>query len=129
VPTRDHSERMLRGFGADLTLRSIRPAPASIRIRGEAELKPQVIEVPGDPLFCRVLHRRRADGVPGSELTIENVGLNPTRAGLIEVLRQMGGSIEELEPREVGGEPVADLLVKHSHAEGHRRSIRPSRPA
>jgi 3-phosphoshikimate 1-carboxyvinyltransferase len=56
--------------------------------------------------------------VPGSELLIENVGLNPTRAGLITVLRQMGGSITELNPREVGGEPVADLLVKHSALTG-----------
>ena len=56
--------------------------------------------------------------VPGSELTIENVGLNPTRAGLIEVLKQMGGDITLLYPREVGGEPVADLLVKHSALKG-----------
>jgi 3-phosphoshikimate 1-carboxyvinyltransferase len=56
--------------------------------------------------------------VPGSELLIENVGLNPTRAGLVTVLRQMGGSIEELNAREVGGEPVADLLVKHSALKG-----------
>ena len=56
--------------------------------------------------------------VPGSELTIENVGLNPTRAGLFEVLRQMGGHVEEVNRREVGGEPVADLLVRHSDLRG-----------
>ncbi len=67
--------------------------------------------------------------MPGSELTIENVGLNPTRAGLIAVLRAMGGSIEELNPREVGGEPVADLLVQAFRAAGCRKSIPPSPPA
>ena len=56
--------------------------------------------------------------MPGSELIIENVGLNPTRAGLFAVLRAMGGSIEELNPREVGGESVADLRVRHSVLSG-----------
>ncbi len=117
VPTRDHSERMLRGFGADLTVEVDSHGIRTIRIVGEAELKPQVIEVPGDPSSA-AFFIVAALIVPGSELTIENVGLNPTRAGLIEVLRQMGGSIEELNPREVGGEPVADLLVKHSALKG-----------
>lgn len=112
VPTRDHSERMLRGFGADLTVEVI-GGERVIRLVGEAELKPQTIIVPGDPSSA-AFFIVAALIVPGSELLIENVGLNPTRAGLITVLRQMGGSIEELNPREVGGEPVADLLVKHS---------------
>jgi 3-phosphoshikimate 1-carboxyvinyltransferase len=113
VPTRDHSERMLRGFGADLTVEVDSSGTRTIRLVGEAELKPQSIEVPGDPSSA-AFFIVAALIVPGSELTIENVGLNPTRAGLITVLRQMGGSIEELNHREVGGEPVADLLVKHS---------------
>ena len=117
VPTRDHSERMLRGFGADLTVEVDSAGVRTIRIRGEVELKPQGIEVPGDPSSA-AFFIVAALIVPGSELTIENVGLNPTRAGLIEVLRQMGGSIEELNPREVGGEPVADLLVRHSALKG-----------
>ena len=116
VPTRDHSERMLRGFGADLTVEIVN-GERVIRIRGEAELKPQVIEVPGDPSSA-AFFIVAALIVPGSELLIRNVGLNPTRAGLVHVLRQMGGSIEELNPREVGGEPVADLLVKHSALKG-----------
>ena len=116
VPTRDHSERMLRGFGADLTVEII-AGERVIRIRGEAELKPQMIEVPGDPSSA-AFFMVAALIVPGSELLIRNVGLNPTRAGLIHVLRAMGGSIEELNPREVGGEPVADLLVKHSALQG-----------
>ena len=117
VPTRDHSERMLRGFGADLTVDVDADGTRTIRLRGEAELRPQTIDVPGDPSSA-AFFIVAALLVPGSELTIENVGLNPTRAGLIEVLRAMGGSIEELNPREVGGEPVADLLVKHSPLKG-----------
>ena len=117
VPTRDHSERMLRGFGADLTVEVDSDGTRTIRIVGEAELKPQVIEVPGDPSSA-AFFIVAALIVPGSELLIQNVGLNPTRAGLIQVLRQMGGNIEELNSREVGGEPVADLLVKHSALKG-----------
>ncbi len=116
IPTRDHSERMLRGFGADLSVEVVN-GERVIRIVGEAELKPQTIEVPGDPSSA-AFFIVAALVVPGSEIIIENVGLNPTRAGLITVLRQMGGYIEELNLREVGGEPVADLLVKHSALKG-----------
>jgi len=120
VPTRDHTERMLRGFGADLWVEERDGAKGPervIRLRGEADLKPQQIEVPGDPSSA-AFFAVAALIVPGSELTIENVGLNPTRAGLFDVLRQMGGEIEELNRREVGGEPVADLLVRHSALRG-----------
>ncbi|HMO67805.1 MAG TPA: 3-phosphoshikimate 1-carboxyvinyltransferase [Novosphingobium sp.] len=117
VPTRDHSERMLRGFGADLSVEIEADGTRVIRLNGEAELKPQRIEVPGDPSSA-AFFIVAALVVPGSDLVVENVGLNPTRTGLIEVLRQMGGSIEELDRREVGGEPVADLRVRHSALTG-----------
>jgi 3-phosphoshikimate 1-carboxyvinyltransferase len=117
VPTRDHSERMLRGFGAELDVEVEADGTRVITIRGEAELRPQVIDVPGDPSSA-AFFIVAALLVPGSEVVIENVGLNPTRAGLIDVLRQMGGSIEELDRREVGGEPVADLRVTHSLLRG-----------
>lgn len=116
VPTRDHSERMLAGFGAELTVDET-GGERIIAIRGEADLKPQAIEVPGDPSSA-AFFVVAALIVPGSELVIENVGLNPTRAGLFEVLRLMGGQIEELNPRLVGGEPVADLSVRHSALRG-----------
>jgi len=116
VPTRDHTERMLRGFGAELWVEQ-ENGERVIRIRGEADLKPQVIDVPGDPSSA-AFFAVAALIVPGSDLVIENVGLNPTRAGLYEVLRQMGGSIEQLNAREVGGEPVADLRVRHSPLTG-----------
>lgn len=117
VPTRDHSERMLCGFGADLSIEVEADGTRVIRLVGEAELKPQTIEVPGDPSSA-AFFIVAALVVPGSELTIRNVGLNPTRAGIIEVLRQMGGSIAEVNRREVGGEPVADLVVRHSALRG-----------
>lgn len=117
VPTRDHSERMLRGFGAELNVEIAADGARIITIRGEADLRPQVIDVPGDPSSA-AFFIVAALLVPGSDLLIENVGLNPTRAALVTVLRQMGGRIEELNPREVGGEPVADLHVRHSPLRG-----------
>ncbi|NML06328.1 3-phosphoshikimate 1-carboxyvinyltransferase [Sphingomonas sp. G-3-2-10] len=112
VPTRDHSERMLRGFGAELTVED-GPEGKIISIRGEAELKPQHIVVPGDPSsagFWMVA----ASIVPGSDVTIANVCLNPTRSGLVTALKLMGADITEVNLREVGGESVADLRVRHA---------------
>ena len=112
VPTRDHSERMLRGFGADLSVEEV-GGVRHIRLMGEAELKPQTIDVPGDPSSA-AFFAVAASIVPGSEVRLTNVGLNPTRAGIFKLLRAMGGSIEEVDAREVGGEPVADLIVRHA---------------
>lgn len=112
VPTRDHSERMLRGFGAELTVED-GPEGKIISITGEAELKPQHIVVPGDPSsagFWMVA----ASIVPGSEIVIRNVCMNPTRTGLITALKLMGADIAEIDAREVGGEAVADLRVRHA---------------
>jgi 3-phosphoshikimate 1-carboxyvinyltransferase len=117
VPTRDHSERMLCGFGAELSVEIGADGARVIRLVGEAELKPQVIEVPGDPSSA-AFFAVAALIVPGSDLVIENVGLNPTRAALFDVLRAMGGSIEEHNRRDVGGEPVADLRVRASPLSG-----------
>lgn len=112
VPTRDHSERMLRGFGAELTVED-GPDGKIISITGEAELRPQHIVVPGDPSsagFWMVA----ASIVPGSEIVIRNVCMNPTRTGLITALKLMGADITEIDAREVGGEAVADLRVRHA---------------
>ena len=117
VPTRDHSERMLAGFGAELSVESDSAGVRTIAIRGEAELKPQNIIVPGDPSSAAFLVVA-ALLVPGSSVTIANVGLNETRAGLFKVLRAMGADIAEAQPRLVGGEPVADLIVTHSALTG-----------
>lgn len=116
VPTRDHSERMLTGFGAKLTVEET-PAGRVIELHGEAELQPQTITVPGDPSSA-AFPVVAALLVPGSHVTITNVGLNPTRAALFDVLRAMGGDITFQNRREVGGEPVADLVVRASTLTG-----------
>ena len=117
VPTRDHSERMLRGFGADLNVEVEADGTRIITLVGEAELKPQRITVPGDPSSA-AFPMVAALLVPGSQVTIANVGLNDTRAGLIALLQDMGGSIEIVNRREVGGEPVGDLIVTASALQG-----------
>jgi 3-phosphoshikimate 1-carboxyvinyltransferase len=117
VATRDHSERMLKGYGADLRVEPMADGGRAISVRGWAELKPQQIRVPGDPSSA-AFPMVAALLVPGSDLLIEGVGLNPTRDGLARVLSMMGADIERLNPREVGGEPVADLRVRHSALTG-----------
>ena len=116
VPTRDHSERMLRGFGAHIEVGEEDGARV-IRLTGQPELAPQTLEVPGDPSSA-AFFMVAATLVEGSDLTIRNVGMNPTRAGLVGVLRAMGADIEELDTREVGGEPVCDLRVRHADLKG-----------
>ena len=113
VATRDHSERMLRGFGATLTVERDGDGASIISITGEAELKPQHIIVPGDPSSA-AFWAVAASIVPGSDVIIANVGMNPTRTGLFTALRMMGADITELDQRIVGGEPVADLHVRHA---------------
>ncbi len=108
-PTRDHSERMLRGFGAEVTVEAT-PDGRAIGILGEAELRPQRIAVPGD-ISSAAFPTVAALIVPGSRVTLTGVGVNPTRDGLLRVLTLMGADIVRLNPREVGGEPVADLVV------------------
>jgi len=117
VATRDHSERMLKGFGATLTVEKDGDGASIISIIGEAELKPQHIIVPGDPSSA-AFPMVGALIVPGSDVVIRNVGLNPTRAGLVGLLKAMGGAVEILNPREVGGEPVGDLHIRHSALSG-----------
>ena len=113
IATRDHSERMLKGFGAQLHVEVEADGTRIITLAGEAELTPQRIVVPGDPSSA-AFPMVAALIVPGSQITIANVGLNDTRAGLIDLLREMGGSIEVINAREVGGEPVGDLIVSAS---------------
>ena len=112
IATRDHSERMLAGFGATLTVEQTNHGRI-ISITGEAELKPQHIVVPGDPSSA-AFWAVAASIVPGADITIVNVGMNPTRTGLFTALRMMGADITELDQRIVGGEPVADLRVRHA---------------
>ena len=117
VPTRDHSERMLRGFGADLTVDVGADGVRHIRLMGEAELQPQQIEVPGDPSSA-AFFIVAALITPGSEVTVTHVGMNPTRTGIYKMLQAMGADLTFSNEREVGGEPVADITARHSVLRG-----------
>ncbi len=110
--SRDHSERMLRYFGAD-----IETLPAGARVRGGRELRGGDIIVPGD-ISSAAFFMVAALIVPGSELLIREVGINPTRTGIIDILTAMGGSLELLDCRELSGEPVADIFVRSSRLRG-----------
>jgi len=110
--SRDHTERMLRSFGAQISVDGL-----AVTIEGFPQLEGQEIEVPGD-ISSAAFFLVAAAITPGSELILENVGLNPTRTGILEVLQQMGAQIEIIEQREVAGEPVGDLLVKYSTLKG-----------
>lgn len=110
--SRDHSERMLSFFGAD-----IRPFEGGVSLVGRPQLEGREVVVPGD-ISSAAFFIVAALIVPGSELLIRNVGVNPTRSGVIDILRSMGGQIELLDERIVSGEPVADLLVRASSLHG-----------
>jgi len=110
--TRDHSERMLAGFGAVVSVEDS-PEGRVITLTGQPDLKPQTIAVPRDPSsaafpVCAALI------VEGSDVLVPNIGLNPTRSGLFETLREMGADLTYENPREEGGEPVADLRARFS---------------
>ncbi|APG61923.1 3-phosphoshikimate 1-carboxyvinyltransferase [Sphingorhabdus lutea] len=117
IATRDHSERMLRGFGADLKVEQDEDGTRHIFVRGEAELKPQNIDVPGDPSSA-AFPVVAALITPGSEVRVTNVGMNPTRTGIYKMLIEMGADLTFVNEREVGGEPVADIIAKYSSLSG-----------
>jgi 3-phosphoshikimate 1-carboxyvinyltransferase len=110
--SRDHSERMLRWFGAD-----VRPFDDGVTLYPGSPLQGGEIVVPGD-ISSAAFFMVAALIVPGSELLIRQVGVNPTRSGIIDILCQMGGHIELLNERDCSGEPVADILVKASDLKG-----------
>lgn len=110
--TRDHTERMLQGFGATLTVEDTDEGRV-ITLTGQPELKPQDIIVPRDPSSA-AFPVCAAIIVPGSDVLVPNIGLNPTRAGLFTTLQEMGADLTFENMREEGGEPVADLRAKYS---------------
>ncbi len=110
--SRDHSERMLRYFGAE-----VRPFEGGVTVTPQPQLEGREVAVPGD-ISSAAFFMVAALIVPGAELLIRNVGVNPTRSGIIDILQAMGGSIERLNARELSGEPVADLLVRGSSLKG-----------
>jgi 3-phosphoshikimate 1-carboxyvinyltransferase len=117
VMTRDHTEKMLKGFGANLEVETDKDGVRHIRIEGQGKLTGQTIDVPGDP-SSTAFPLIAALIVPGSDITITNVLMNPTRTGLVLTLQEMGGQIEIQNPRLAGGEDVADLRVRTSDLKG-----------
>ena len=112
APTRDHTERMLRGFGY-----SVERSEGVISLQGGGALQGAVIDIPAD-VSSAAFFLVGASITPGSDLTLEHVGMNPTRIGVINILTLMGASIEVVNEREVGGEPVADLRVRYAPLHG-----------
>lgn len=115
--TRDHTERMLAWFGADITVEPHGEHGRAIHLTGRPRLKGRPVEVPADPSSA-AFPIVAALIVPGSDIVVEGVMMNPSRTGLIETLREMGGSIEEVARRGQGGEEVADLRVRASRLSG-----------
>ncbi|PRY25414.1 3-phosphoshikimate 1-carboxyvinyltransferase [Aliiruegeria haliotis] len=112
VATRDHTERMLRGFGAEVETERTEDGHRIV-LTGQPELKPQTITVPRDPSSA-AFPVCAAIVVPGSDVLVPNIGLNPTRAGLFQTLQDMGADLTFENEREEGGEPVADLRARYS---------------
>ncbi|WP_455202109.1 3-phosphoshikimate 1-carboxyvinyltransferase [Kaarinaea lacus] len=112
APTRDHTERMLKGFGYDLDVNG-----STVCLEGGGALTATNIEVPAD-ISSAAFFLVGASIAEGSQLTLEHVGMNPTRIGVINILRAMGANIAISNEREVGGEPVADLTVTSSPLKG-----------
>ena len=114
--TRDHTERMLRHFGADLRIAEVEDGTA-ITVAGQPELTGSAIDVPADissaafPLVAALL-------AEGSQVRFPGIGMNPGRTGLLATLDEMGAAIEQTNRREAGGEPVADLMVRHCALKG-----------
>ncbi|WP_028917675.1 3-phosphoshikimate 1-carboxyvinyltransferase [Pseudoxanthomonas sp. J35] len=111
-PTRDYTERMLSAFGVDIEF-----SPRFARLRGGQRLRATDIAVPAD-FSSAAFFLVAASIVPGSELRLRAVGLNPRRTGLLQALRLMGADIREEDPSTHGGEPVADLVVRYAPLHG-----------
>lgn len=112
APTRDHTERMLRGFGYD-----VQTDGAKVTLRGRGKLTATQIDVPAD-ISSAAFFMVAAAITPNSDLTLEHVGINPTRIGVVNILRAMGADISLSNERQVGGEPVADITVRYAPLQG-----------
>jgi 3-phosphoshikimate 1-carboxyvinyltransferase len=116
-PTRDHTELMLRHFGAKVDVEDLPGGARAVTVHGQPELSARDVMVPGD-ISSAAFPMAAALLIPGSKVTIKGVGINPLRAGLIETFREMGGAITLKDSRAETGEPVADLLVEGSSLHG-----------
>ena len=112
APTRDHTERMLRGFGYD-----VKNDDGVISLEGGGNLRATDIDVPAD-ISSAAFFLVAASIAPGSDLLLTHVGINPTRTGVLNILKLMGADITLKHEREVGGEPVADIHVRYAPLKG-----------
>ncbi len=110
--SRDHSERMLHYFGAE-----VRSFAGGVSLQGRPKLRGREVFVPGD-ISSAAFFLVAALITPGAELLVRNVGVNPTRSGIIDILREMGGDLQLQNQRELAGEPVADILARSSTLKG-----------
>jgi len=117
LATRDHTERMLAYFGGEVEIEDRGQGARAVSVCGDAELHGAAISVPGDPSSAAFMIAAALIS-PGSDIVVESVLMNPTRSGFIETLREMGASIEVLDRRHEGGEPVGDLRVRASALRG-----------
>ena len=117
APTRDHTERMLKAYGYECETEKLNDEVSTIRLRGGGELTAADVDIPSD-ISSAAFFMVAASIVPGSKLLLEHVCVNPTRTGIIDVLRVMGADIQLVNPRAVGGEPVADIEVNYVGLKG-----------
>ncbi len=117
APTRDHTERMLKAYGYDCQTERINDEVSTIRLSGGGELTAADIDIPAD-ISSAAFFMVAASIVPGSKIMLEHVCINPTRTGIIDILKSMGADIKLLNPRAVGGEPVADIQVAYVGLKG-----------
>lgn len=117
TPTRDHTELMLRGFGATVAVHTTKDGGREIMLTGQPELAGRPVTVPADPSSA-AFPAVAALIVPGSSVTLEGVGMNPLRAGLYTTLAEMGADIEIIDERDEAGETVADLTISSSPLAG-----------
>lgn len=113
TPTRDHTETMLRGFGIEITTEDLKDGAQAITLKGGQMLKGCAIDVPGDPSTA-AFPTIAALMVPGSELYLPHITMNPRRNGLYTTLLEMGADISLEQPRIEGGEPIADLRIRYN---------------
>lgn len=116
APSRDHTERLLAYFGAEVSVEDENGARA-VSVRGDAELQGADVAVPGDPSSAAFVAAAALIS-PGSDVTLEGVLMNPTRIGFFDTVKEMGGAIELLDLRQEGGEPVGSLRVRSSALQG-----------
>ena len=117
APTRDHTERMLQGFGYQLELKKLDEQRSTICLQGGGKLTACDIDIPSD-ISSAAFFMVGASIAEGSDITLKHVGINPTRTGIINILRQMGADISLSNKKEVGGEPVADIRIRYAQLKG-----------